>query len=70
MLITEVAKSEWLQRIRGEYLEVPGTNLTKQQMQRLWRLDAGTCDVMVEALVAAGFLKPTRSHGYVRAVER
>jgi hypothetical protein len=67
MILTDSAKSEWLRRIRGEYLEVPGTSLTKIQMQRLWHLDAGTCDVVVDALVEAGFLKRTRFQGYVRA---
>jgi len=70
MLVTDATMSEWLLRVRSEYLEVPGTNLTKVQMQRMWQLDASTCDVMVERLVETGFLKWTRFHGYVRAVDR
>jgi hypothetical protein len=70
MLVTDATKSEWLQRIRGEYLEVPGMTLTKVQMQRLWRLDADTCDIVVDQLVQTGFLKRTRLQGYVHAADR
>lgn len=28
--------SEWLQRIRAEYQEMPGLSLNKVQMQKLW----------------------------------
>jgi hypothetical protein len=71
MVVTDATKSELLlRRIRSEYLEMPGTSLTKPQMQRLWRLDAGTCDIVVDQLVEAGFLRQTRSRGYVRAADR
>ena len=40
-----------LQRIRAEYLEMPGLNLTAAQAQRLWGLDGATCDMVLAALV-------------------
>ena len=51
-----VDTSEWLARIRAEYLEMPGLQLTAPQMWRLWRLDKTTCDAVVETLVEDGFL--------------
>lgn len=30
---------DWLNIVRAEYLEIPGLNLTKAQMQRLWGFD-------------------------------
>jgi hypothetical protein len=59
--------TEWLEIIRGEYLELPGLHLTKSQMRRLWDLDPRTCDAIVEALVNTGFLTHTRADRYARA---
>jgi hypothetical protein len=53
------------QRIRAEYRESPGLNLTKAQMRKLWGLDSTLCDALVDALVAARVLRPTRRGGYV-----
>ena len=69
MVGMDAMKSEWLRRIRSEYREMPGMSLTKPQMRRLWRLDARTCDVLVEHLVEAGFLSQTPSRRYVRATD-
>ncbi len=67
MLTSDVALTDLLRRVRAEYLESPGMILTRAQVQRLWGLDAGTCDAILDNLVAAGFLTRTRSSGYVRA---
>jgi hypothetical protein len=56
-----------LRRIRAEYLEVPGLNLTRQQARRLWGLDEATCDNLLTTLVNAHFLRVTASGLYVRA---
>ena len=55
-----------LQRIRGEYLEMPGLTLTTAQAQRLWGLDRNTCASLLAALVDAKFLKTTRDGAYIR----
>ena len=57
--------AEWLARIRAEYLEMPGLQLTAPQMWRLWRLDKTTCDAVVETLVEDGFLI-SNGHGAYR----
>ncbi len=53
--------------IRGEYLEMPGLRLTRQQAQRLWSLDAETCETLLTTLEAARFLRRTRGGDYVLA---
>ena len=45
-----------LQRICGEYLEMPGLQLTLKQAQRLWGLDEETCARSLAFLVENGFL--------------
>ncbi len=57
--------NDWLRLIQAEYLEIPGLNLTRPQVQRLWGLDASTCDVLLDALVATHFLRRTLREGYV-----
>ena len=67
MLTDETTRPEWLELIRAEYMEIPGLNLTKAQVQRFWGLDPLTCDALIDALVADGFLKRTAANLYVRA---
>jgi hypothetical protein len=52
--------------VRGEYLEMPGLRLTKAQAQRLWGLDAPTCDKVIKTLVSARFLRRTPTDSYAR----
>jgi hypothetical protein len=53
-------------RIKAEYLELPGLQLTPWQAQRLWGLDRTQCDAILEALVDAAFLRRTRDGSYAR----
>ena len=59
--------ADWLQLIRAEYLEIPGLHLTRSQVERLWGLDATTCDELLDALIHARFLKRSSTGGYIRA---
>jgi DNA-binding GntR family transcriptional regulator len=43
-------------RIRAEYLEMPGMRLTVEQMQRLFGVERTVCLMLLEALVEAHFL--------------
>lgn len=71
MVATEIDTKDWLQMIRAEYLEIPGLSLTKRQAQRLWGLDAPTCDALLDEMVQTRFLRRTDSALYVRAgIER
>jgi hypothetical protein len=57
-----------LQRICGEYLEMPGLQLTLGQAQRLW-LDEETCARSLDFLVESGFLVRTSRDLYARLTE-
>jgi hypothetical protein len=46
-------------RIRSEYLEMPGLRLTAREAQRLFGLDATTCDGILDHLRESGFLSRT-----------
>ena len=58
---------ELLRVVQAEYLEIPGLHLTKPQAQRLWGLDPFTCDALLDALVAAQFLRCNHRGAYVLA---
>lgn len=58
--------TDTLQRIRGEFLEMPGLTLNLKQAARLWQLDPGQCKTLLEQLVSEGFLKHWQQH-YSRA---
>ena len=58
---------EWARLVRAEYLEVPGLDLTREQVRRLWGLDQQTCDTLLAALVESRFLRRTRDNRYLRA---
>ena len=55
-----------LQRIQGEYVEMPGLRLTAPQAQRLWGLERDTCEALLGALVDAKFLAQTRDGAFIR----
>jgi hypothetical protein len=55
-----------LQRVVGEYLEMPGLSLTVPQARRLWGLDSRTCEGLLEELVGQHFLRRTPRGLYVR----
>jgi DNA-binding IclR family transcriptional regulator len=59
--------TDWVRLVQAEYMEIPGLNLTKPQVQRLWDLDERTCDEVLHTLEEAGFLKRTDRDGYVIA---
>jgi hypothetical protein len=55
-----------LQRIQGEYSEMPGLRLTPAQAQRLWGLDRATCETLLKVLVNDNFLSITRDGSFIR----
>jgi hypothetical protein len=65
--LDEPTETDWLQIVRGEFQEIPGLLLTKRQVQRLWGLDAATCDLLLSELVRRHFLKRTSNGMYARA---
>jgi hypothetical protein len=58
---------ELLQRVRAEFLEMPGLRLTRAQARRLWALDEASCDALLAALVDARFLVHSGNLAFMRA---
>ena len=52
-----------LNRIRAEYLEMPGLRLTFQEMQRLFGIERTVCQTVLDSLVDARFLS-VKSDGH------
>ena len=67
MSATQRPLDDVLQRVQGEYIEMPGLRLTTKQAQRLWGLDQAACDTLLGALVDAKFLFRTRDGAFVRS---
>jgi len=57
--------TDWVRLVHAEYHEMPGLNLTKPQVQRLWGLDDMTCSQVLEALEAEHVLKRTHGDRYI-----
>lgn len=53
-------------RVCGEFDEMPGLRLTRWQAQKLWALDAGSCDRVLRVLVDRRFLTQITGGAYVR----
>ena len=55
-----------LQRIKSEYIEMPGLTLRPEQVQRLCGVDGASCETVLEALVESGFLSKRSDGAYGR----
>jgi hypothetical protein len=55
-----------VQRIRAEYLEMPGIALRPEQVQRLCGVESTVCQSVLEALVESGFLSRRADGAYGR----
>jgi len=53
-------------RIRAEFLEMPGLELTLPQAARLWNLGMEDCRHILDVLTTAGFLRWTAARTVVR----
>jgi len=54
-------------RVRAEFVEMPGLELTLPQAVRLWGLGADDCRHVLDSLADAGFLRWTARRTVVRA---
>ena len=66
MSITSAVDGRLLLRIRMEYIEMPGLQLTGGQARRLWNLDQITCEDILATLVEEQFLVRTARGTYLR----
>jgi hypothetical protein len=58
-----------MNRIRAEYLEMPGLRLTFAQVQRLCGVEPGVCEKVLDALVSENFLCIKADGAYARLTE-
>jgi len=56
-----------VERVRSEFLEMPGLRLTIRQASRLWGLDQAACSQIVDILVGTAFLRWTAGGAITRA---
>ena len=56
-----------IERVLGEYREMPGLALTIEQARRLWGCDAVTCQRIVDVLVERRVLRWSRDRHLIRA---
>jgi hypothetical protein len=59
-------KRQLLDRIRSEYLEMPGLRLRRDQAKRLWGLEEGICAELLEQLIDEKFLCCKADGSYAR----
>ena len=59
-------KNDLLQRIQGEFLEMPGLRLTPEQAARLLGLEQQTCAELLKSLVVEKFLACGADGRYTR----
>jgi hypothetical protein len=58
-----------LERLRAEYLEMPGLKLRSEQVQRLCGIEQTMCKLVLDALVRTSFLCLKSDGTYVRLTE-
>ena len=64
-----VSDEHLLNRMRGEFMEMPGLRLTSAQVQRLCGVEAMTCELVLAALVDAKFLNANQDGTYRRVTD-
>lgn len=56
-----------VERVRSEFIEMPGLRLTPAQAARLWGMDEVLCQNVISALVRSAFLRWTSRGMVVRS---
>ena len=58
-----------LNRLRAEFLEMPGMHLKPEQVHRLCGVERGLCQTLLDLLVDAKFLRRSTDGQYARATD-
>ena len=58
-----------LERIRAEYLEMPGLRLRAEQVQRLCGIERTMCQIVLDTLVETNFLSMKSDGTYARLMD-
>lgn len=67
MRVEQEAQAVLFERVRSEFLEMPGLRLVPQQAARLWDVDASLSVRLLDGLVETGFLHRARDGASLRA---
>ena len=65
--IDDARDAALIERVLGEYREMPGLALTVEHAQRLWGCDAATCRRIADLMVERCVLRWSREHRLMRA---
>ena len=65
--VRTIALEDAIRRVRAEFVEMPGMQLTPAQAARLWHFEPEFCDAVLTALVDTKFLVKTRRKTFARA---
>jgi hypothetical protein len=58
-----------LERIRAEFLEMPGLRLSAKQVQRLCGVEQTVCQMVLDTLVETNFLRMKSDGSYARPMD-
>jgi len=58
-----------IQRVRAEFVEMPGLQLRAEQLQRLCGIDRIVCDVVLQSLIGERFLWMKSDGQYARLTD-
>ena len=58
-----------IERVRAEFLEMPGLRLTVAQAQRLFGVEPSICQAVLDTLVSLKVLRLTSTGHYVRVTD-
>ena len=58
-----------LNRLRAEFLEMPGMHLRPEQVQRLCGVERGLCQTVLDTLVDARFLRVSADGQHARVTD-
>lgn len=58
-----------LNRLRAEFLEMPGMRLKPEQVERLCGVERGLCQTALDSLVGANFLRVNADGWYARVTD-
>lgn len=58
-----------IERVRGEFIEMPGLQLTMAQAARLWGLEVAACQRVIDVLVDSAFLRWTDAGKIIRVAQ-
>jgi hypothetical protein len=62
-------QDEIVLRVRSEFTEMPGLQVTPRQAERLWALDRERCRKVLDELIATGFLRQESDGRYRRSTD-